>query len=451
MPTFNQISNTSMQSTPSSMRNTANTEIVSFMEMRSDRPEPHADQSQDRPGAHGILSIPSELIHHILKYLGTADLVNTALICPSFRSISQRVIYRNVQPSEDMIIPCLRCFALYPHLASCTRTMILPRRYDVFSDFFNLLRSALLNASSLTDLTILLDGPYARYLHGCPFRLRSLTTTLDWDKDFIKLIIEQTELRNAMFGGKFVDDMALPSDALTKLTRVSASPLVLAAVVPNRKIKEVELCLLHHALFKDDILSTASIILSYSTGPLTALQVITHISDTPSALAALKAIAKNLPRLNSFAFYSSDGVVSQELLEAFPEFLSCFECLKSLILMSRNTTDALHDKTFTAALASRWHTSCSSLQSVSLAGSIWMHNPRHGWVTLADFERLLRGDYRLLSRLKRWTAVNPTMSLEDMKSMKSNLEEEIEDAAQGIQMEQQMILLCDSLLQFGGP
>ncbi|KAG2079096.1 hypothetical protein BDR04DRAFT_1086169 [Suillus decipiens] len=425
------------------------------MEKKSDCPEPHADQSQDRPGTQGILSIPSELIHHILKYLRTADLVKTALVCRSFRFISQRVIYRNVQPSEDMIIPCLRCFALYPHLASCTRTMILPdvtRRHDVFSNFFNLLRSALLNASSLTDLTILLDGPYARYLHGCPFRLRSLTTTLDWDRDFIKLIIEQTELRNAMFGGKFVNDMALPSDTLTKLTRVSASPLVLAAVVPNRKIKEVELCLLHHALFKDDILSTASNILSYSTGPLTALQVITRLSDMPSALAALKAIAKNLPRLNSFAFYSSDGVVSQELLEAFPEFLSCFECLKSLTLMSRNKTDALHDKTFTAALASRWHTSCPSLQSISLAGSIWLHNPRHGWVTLADLERLLREHYGLLlSRQKHWTAANPTTSLEDVKGMKRKLEEGIEDAAQGVQMEQQMILLCDSLLQFGGP
>jgi hypothetical protein len=323
------------------------------------------------------------------------------------------------------------------------------RYYDVFSNYFNLLRRALLNASSLTDLTILLDGPYARYLHGCPFRLRSLTTTLDWDRDFIKLITEQTELRNAMFGGQFVKDVVLPRDTLTKLTRVSASPLVLAAVVPNRKIKEVELCLLQHALFKDDILNTASNILSYSTGPLTALQLIARLSDTPSALAALKAIAKNLPRLNSFAFYSSD-VVSQELLEAFPEFLSGFECLKSLTLMSRNKADALHDKDFTATLASRWHTSCPSLQSVSLAGSIWLHNTRHGWVTLAGLERLLRERQGLLlSRQKYRTKADPkTISLEEVKN---NLEEDKEDAEQGNQMEQQMIVLRDSLLQFGGP
>jgi hypothetical protein len=339
------------------------------------------------------------------------------------------------------------------------------RYYDVFSNYFNLLRRALLNASSLTDLTILLDGPYARYLHGCPFRLRSLTTTLDWDRDFIKLITEQTELRNAMFGGQFVKDVVLPRDTLTKLTRVSASPLVLAAVVPNRKIKEVELCLLQHALFKDDILNTASNILSYSTGPLTALQLIARLSDTPSALAALKAIAKNLPRLNSFAFYSSDVVSQvrrllptcnicskklQELLEAFPEFLSGFECLKSLTLMSRNKADALHDKDFTATLASRWHTSCPSLQSVSLAGSIWLHNTRHGWVTLAGLERLLRERQGLLlSRQKYRTKADPkTISLEEVKN---NLEEDKEDAEQGNQMEQQMIVLRDSLLQFGGP
>ncbi|KAG1807677.1 uncharacterized protein BJ212DRAFT_1386447 [Suillus subaureus] len=421
------ITSPSMQSTLSFMHDAAYPETVSSLERKSgvDRSETRADQSQDRPGTLGVLSIPSELIHHILKYLGNADLVNTAIVCPAFRSISQRVIYRNVQPTEDMIIPCLKCFASYPHLASCARTLILAdatRHYDVFSNYFNLLRSALLNASSLTDLTILLDGPYARYLHGCSFRLRSLTTTLDWDKDFIKLITEQTELRNAMFGGKFVNDVS------------PASPLVLAAVVPNRKIKEVELY---------DILNTASNILSYSTGPLTALQLITRLSDTPT-------IAKNLPRLNSFAFYSSDGVVSQELLEAFPEFLSCFECLKSLTLMSRNKVDALHDKTFTATLASRWHTSCPSLQSVSLAGSIWLHNTRHGWVTLGDLERLLRERQGLLlSRQRHWTKADPkTISLEEVKS---NLEENNEDTEQGNQMEQQMIVLRDSLLQFGGP
>ncbi|KAG0700709.1 hypothetical protein DFH29DRAFT_607176 [Suillus ampliporus] len=152
---------------------------------------------------------------------------------------------------------------------------------------------------------------------------------------------------------KIHEDAVLPSDALPKLTRVSASPLILAVVVPNRKIKEVELCLLQQKLFKDNILNTASKILSYSTGPLTALQIITYLSDTRDALAALKAIPMNLPRLNSFAFYASDGAVSQELLDAFPEFLSGFECLRSLTLMSRNKADSL-----------------PSLQNVSLAGSI---------------------------------------------------------------------------------
>ncbi|KAG0703256.1 hypothetical protein DFH29DRAFT_998710 [Suillus ampliporus] len=431
------------------------TEMDPSMENNSDahRPQIHRNQSQDGPGAHGGPSIPSELIHHILGYLENADLVNTSIVCPSFRSVSQRVIYRNVEPSEDMLIPCLKCFASYPHLASCARTLVLSdatRHYDIFSNYFNLLRRALLNASSLTDLTLLLDGPYARYLHGCSFRLRSLTTTLAWNMDFIKWISEQTELRNAMFGGKFMKDAVLPSDALPKLTRVSASPLILAVVVPNRKIKEVELCLLQQELFKDDILNTASNILSYSTGPLTALQIITYMSDTRDALAALKAIPMNLPRLNSFAFYSSDGAVSQELLDAFPEFLSGFECLRSLTLMSRNKADSLHDKAFTANLASRWHKSCPSLQSVSLAGSIWLHNPRHGWVTLVDLERLLRERQGLLlSRQKYWIEADPkTLSLEEVKK---NLEEDKEEAEHGNQMQRQMDMLQDSLLQFGGP
>ncbi|KAG1735115.1 uncharacterized protein EDB91DRAFT_1250643 [Suillus paluster] len=437
---------------PSVMHDAEDTRIVPSMEINS-RPQTHGNQSQDGPGAHGGLSVPSELIHHILGYLGKADLVNTAIVCPSFRSVSQRVIYRNVEPAEDMVIPCLKCLSSYPYLASCARTLILSdatRHYDVFSNFFNLLRRALLNTSSLTDLTLLLDGPYARYLLGCSFRLRSLTTTLAWDNDFITWMSEQTELRNAMFGGKFMKHMVLPSDTLQKLTRVSASPLILAVVVPNRKIKEVELCLLQQELFKDDILNTASNILSYSTGPLTALQIIAYLSDTQDALAALKAIPNNLPKLNSFAFYSSDGAVSQELLNAFPDFLCGFECLRSLTLMSRNKADSLHDKAFTAGLASRWHKACPSLQSVSLAGSIWLHNPRHGWVTLADLERLLRDRQGLLlSRQKYWIEADPkTLSLEEVNM---NLEEDKEEAEHGNQMQRQMNMLQDSLLQFGGP
>lgn len=118
--------------------------------------------------------------------------------------------------------------------------------------------------------------------------------------------------------------------------------------------------------------------------------------------------------------------------------------------MSGNKTDALHDKNFTATLASRWHASCPSLQSVSLAGSIWLHNTRYGWVTLADLERLLRERQgTLLSRQKYWTETDPrTIPMEEARS---ELEENKEDVEQGNQMEQQMIVLRDSLLQFGGP
>jgi hypothetical protein len=71
-------------------------------------------------------------------------------------------------------------------------------------------------------------------------------------------------------------------------------------------------------------------------------------------------------------------------------------------------------------------------------------------VTLAGLERLLRERQGLLlSRQKYRTKADPkTISLEEVKN---NLEEDKEDAEQGNQMEQQMIVLRDSLLQFGGP
>jgi hypothetical protein len=51
-----------MQSTPSFTHNAAYTEIASSMERKSgaDRPETHADESQDRPSAHGGTSSKSK-------------------------------------------------------------------------------------------------------------------------------------------------------------------------------------------------------------------------------------------------------------------------------------------------------------------------------------------------------------------------------------------------------
>jgi len=69
---------------------------------------------------------------------------------------------------------------------------------------------------------------------------------------------------------------------------------------------------------------------------------------------------------------------------------------------------------------------------------------------LADSERLLRAHQGLLlSHQKYWTDADPsTISLEEVKN---SLDEDNEDAGQGNQMERQMIMLHDSLLQFGCP
>jgi len=77
----------------------------------------------------------------------------------------------------------------------------------------------------------------------------------------------------------------------------------------------------------------------------------------------------------------------------------------------------------------------AQIVSLSLAGSIWLHNPQHGWVTLGDLERLLRkcpSQGRLLSRQKYWKdseADLKTLSLEEVNIKKEEDKKEAEYAS----------------------
>ncbi|KIJ18863.1 hypothetical protein PAXINDRAFT_69928 [Paxillus involutus ATCC 200175] len=259
------------------------------------------------------MCLPPEIMFHIMRHLGPSDLAASAALNNYSRPIAERVLYREPEPLSSRIIPCLNTLIARPDLASITRRFTihdLSRTFDAFSSYPSLASSALHSMSALTDLTLLLNGSYAKLFHGCPFRLHSLTTTLTWDEDFVKWMEEQTELTNAMFGGLFVKGTVLPMEALPKLSQVSATPLILASTVPGRPVCLVEICLLQPELMKEDILWTTTQILSFSTGPLSSLQIIANIENESDAQAALNAIPKNIPKLDLFALYAGEGSIT---------------------------------------------------------------------------------------------------------------------------------------------
>jgi hypothetical protein len=72
-----------------------------------------------------------------------------------------------------------------------------------------------------------------------------------------------------------------------------------------------------------------------------------------------------------------------------PPILAQFSNLKSLTLFSRNKSDALHAASGTRTLVAAWHAACTSLESVTLVGTTFVHNRCYGWVALRDLAELL--------------------------------------------------------------
>jgi hypothetical protein len=163
----------------------------------------------------------------------------------------------------------------------------------------------------LTELSILLDGSDSDILLGCPFRLTKLTSALHWDGQFTKWLEEQPELRMALFCGRYIVGTEISSHVLPNLTRISASPLILALVVPGRPVKDVEICLINPWLLNEDLMSTTMKIMMFSTRPLSSLRIVSHLSQsTEEILAAVGVIPRVVSTLDSLAFHAVSGSVT---------------------------------------------------------------------------------------------------------------------------------------------
>ncbi|TFY66841.1 hypothetical protein EVG20_g4254 [Dentipellis fragilis] len=356
--------------------------------------------------------LPVELLYEIFVLADRQALATLALSSHTFHDISTRLLYRHIPfLSLPQSVRCLRTLSRNALLASYTLSfeigdmdsLDLKRTGSVLGAFFGLLARAFRNMTRLTELSYLLFGPTSASLVDAPFKLTNLTASCDFDPSFATFLTEQRSLQTALFCGRYITGTSVDFNALPALNRVSASPLVLASVVPGRPVREVELCLVHPWLLNADILETTVQIMSYSKGPLRSLQIISHLTGPADIiLNALAAVPKGLSGLEILALHAVSGSINNDLLVGLKPILAQFVSLKSLILISKNQYDAVHDHIITKTLASTWHAACASLECVSLPHATWVRNRKYGWVTLQDLERLLlEREQTLMNREKK--------------------------------------------------
>ncbi|KAA1472918.1 hypothetical protein DENSPDRAFT_212398 [Dentipellis sp. KUC8613] len=378
--------------------------------------------AEEMPTSHSLMPEPSlatsgpqlpiELLYEIFILSDHQDLAILAQSSHIFHDISTRLLYRRIPfLSLPRSVRCLRTLSRNAQLASYTLSfeigdmdsVDLKRTGTLLGGFFGLLARAFRNMTRLTELSYLLFGPTSAPLVGAPFKLTNLTASCDFDPSFATFLTEQRSLQTALFCGRYITGTSVDFNALPALNRVSASPLVLASVVPGRPVREVELCLVHPWLLNADILETIVQIMSYSKGPLRSLQIISHLTGPADIiLNALAAVPKGLSGLEILALHAVSGSINNDLLVGLKPILAQLVSLKSLILISKNQYDAVHDHIITKTLASTWHAACASLECVSLPHATWVRNRKYGWVTLQDLERLLlEREQTLMDREKK--------------------------------------------------
>lgn len=268
--------------------------------------------------------IPVELLDLIFVHADRHTMTTLARCSHQFYDITVRHLYRHIPPLPlPRTIICLRTLSKDTEharsLASHVRTyelgdmdsLNIDRTRTLLKPFYRILCLALRNMHNLTDLSYFLFGATAALLLDCPFSLTKLSSACDFDDTFARFLATQRSIRTAFFCGQFTRGTYVSKLCLPNLSRVSASPLILAAVVPGRPVKEVELCLIHPFLFNEDVLSVTIRILSYSKGPLSSLQIISHLTETPeTVLGALGTIPECLGSLSALALHAVSGSIT---------------------------------------------------------------------------------------------------------------------------------------------
>lgn len=340
-------------------------------------------------------SLPIELLNAILLHSNNYDLCQVSQSNRLCHAVATPILYQDIElMSPAKIVQLCTTLSKQPNIALYVRRFHvsdnLTNGLEVFLSYYKLLHRALRQMNNLDSLYLLMGGPCSYVLTGCSFRLKSFTTACHWDIPLVRWLETQDDITTALFCGKFHPDARISSISLPKLQRISASPLILAAVVPNRPVQEVEICLTHPWLLNSEIISTTLRILAFSSSIVHTLQFITYLTDSSeTTLEALRAVPEHLPKLVSLAIHIVRGSVTkvcslfcfrdrslmsflpQNILDGLVSVFSPFSCLRSVMFLSSDTSDCLHDEELTDPLAEIWHKSCPSLEIVSFPNSIW--------------------------------------------------------------------------------
>lgn len=262
-------------------------------------------------------SLPIELLNAILLYSSNHDLRQVSTSNRLCHAVATRILYQDIELMDPVkIIRLSTTLSRRPDIALYVRRFYvsdnMTNDLEILPSYYKLLHGALRQMNNLASLTLLIGGPHSFILTGCSFRLISFTTACHWDTTLVRWLESQDDITSALFCGKFYHDARISPKSLPKLQRVSASPLILAAVVPNRPVQEAELCLTHPWLLNSEIISTTLRILTYSSSVVHTLQFITHLTDsTETTLGALRAVPMHLPRLVSLAIHIVRGSVTK--------------------------------------------------------------------------------------------------------------------------------------------
>ena len=388
------------------------------------------------------VSFPHEVLQLFVDFASPEALPKLSLVNSTFCYEAQRILFKNIDvTSARKLILLLRILATRPALATLVRTWIIaPPRLSPspLRSFYVLLSRALHQTRNLLQLELLMFGPYARFLVGCPFRLTKLGIGADWDEHMSQWLTEQTDLKNLIFYGANCDPCGIREGALRNVQSLSGPPVALMHVVPGRPLDDVRLCLADpsdlqiHTLQEvaRSITTSTTKVMSFSVQmrSTSAWQGAHDVLDKASIADALEPVARAIPYMTTFSFLFYRTFVSrvsfvllnprsrligsfiQHILEGIGSFIEHLPGLRRLMILSRNRHDSLRDSITRRLMLEEWHKQCKTLEVVQFPDNLYVFCERFGWMD-ADADDLTLEQYNVLtpivksyvtSQLDRW-------------------------------------------------